>query len=179
MTFSLAKNGVSPCSISITVVVVPLLTNRLISFQDRPVPELVAATGSGISGGFTLFQVLSPLSFIILHRLDLWNLYQRDLPVIAKRKLHIIGGARGLWSLPIRQPVRASGISYEKPINPFHAEMDTLIMSTDINPSPGFSRVRCTGFAFWSFLPFPTCRRMLYCCSRFHFLGVAFFIDFV
>jgi len=69
MTFSLAKNGVSPCSI--TLVVVPLLTNRLISFQDRPVPELVAATGSGISGGFTLFQVLfhslSLFSVVLTH----------------------------------------------------------------------------------------------------------------
>lgn len=25
--------------------------------QDRPVPELVAATGTGLLGGFTLFQV--------------------------------------------------------------------------------------------------------------------------
>ena len=66
MTFSLAKNGVSPFSISITVAVVPLLTNHLISFEDRPVPELVAATGSGISGGFTLFQVL-------FHSLSLFN----------------------------------------------------------------------------------------------------------
>ncbi|KAF8970332.1 CPSF A subunit region-domain-containing protein [Flammula alnicola] len=97
MAFSLAKNG------------------------DRPVPELVAATGSGPTGGFTLFQ--------------------RDLPVIAKRKLHIIGGARGLWSLPIRQPIRASGISYEKPMNPYQTETDTLILSTDINPSPGLSRI--------------------------------------
>ena len=61
-------------------------------------------------------------------------------------------------------------------MNPFHAEMDTLIMSTDINPSPGFSRVRFTGFTLSSFLPFLTCRRMLYCCSRFRFLGVTFFI---
>ncbi|KAF8156589.1 CPSF A subunit region-domain-containing protein [Crassisporium funariophilum] len=97
MAFSLAKNG------------------------DRPVPELVAATGSGPLGGFTLFQ--------------------RDLPVLMKRKLHIIGGARGLWSLPIRQSVRASGISYEKPVNPFQADNDTLILSTDINPSPGLSRI--------------------------------------
>ncbi|KAF9486143.1 hypothetical protein BDN70DRAFT_870239 [Pholiota conissans] len=97
MTFSLAKNG------------------------DRPVPELVAATGAGPTGGFTLFQ--------------------RDLPFISKRKLHAIGGARGLWSLPIRQSVRASGISYEKVMNPYHTEPDTLILSTDINPSPGFSRI--------------------------------------
>jgi hypothetical protein len=27
--------------------------------------------------------------------------------------------------------------------------MDTLIMSTDINPSPGFSRVRFSGFTFF------------------------------
>ncbi|KAF8816784.1 hypothetical protein BYT27DRAFT_7181242 [Phlegmacium glaucopus] len=97
MTFSLAKNG------------------------DRPVPELVAATGSGLLGGFTLFQ--------------------RDLPVYTKRKVHAIGGARGFWSLPIRQSVKTSGISYEKPMNPFQAENDTLLLSTDANPSPGFSRI--------------------------------------
>ncbi|KDR76540.1 hypothetical protein GALMADRAFT_246929 [Galerina marginata CBS 339.88] len=88
---------------------------------DRPVPELVTTTGAGPTGGFTLFQ--------------------RDLPVVTKRKLHVIGGARGLWSLPIRQPVKASGISYEKAMNPYHAENDTLILSTDINPSPGLSRI--------------------------------------
>jgi hypothetical protein len=62
--------------------------------------------------------------------------------VITKRKVHAIGGARGFWSLPIRQSVKSSGISYEKPMNPFQAENDTLLLSTDANPSPGFSRVR-------------------------------------
>ncbi|GLB39375.1 putative CPSF A subunit region [Lyophyllum shimeji] len=94
MTFSLARNA------------------------DRPVPELVAATGSGPLGGFTLFQ--------------------RDLPIRTKRKLHAIGGARGMWSLPIRQPARTSGISHEHAVI---AENDTLILSTDANPSPGLSRI--------------------------------------
>ncbi|KAJ7583446.1 CPSF A subunit region-domain-containing protein [Mycena floridula] len=75
---------------------------------DRPVPELVAATGSGLLGGFTLFQ--------------------RDLPIHTKRKLHAIGGARGLWSLPIRQ---TGG----------KGDYDTLLLSTDANPSPGLSRI--------------------------------------
>ncbi|KAG6864394.1 hypothetical protein C0991_009920 [Blastosporella zonata] len=97
MTFSLARNG------------------------ERPVPELVAATGSGPLGGFTLFQ--------------------RDLPIRAKRKLHAIGGARGMWSLPIRQPVKTGGISYEHAVDPYHTENDTLILSTDVNPSPGLSRI--------------------------------------
>jgi len=97
MTFSLARNG------------------------DRPVPELVAATGAGLLGGFTLFQ--------------------RDLPIRTKRKLHAIGGARGMWSLPIRQPVRSNGVAHERPVNPFHPENDTLILSTDSNPSPGLSRI--------------------------------------
>ncbi|THU95820.1 cleavage factor protein [Dendrothele bispora CBS 962.96] len=74
---------------------------------DRPVPELVAATGSGHLGGFSLFQ--------------------RDLPIRTKRRLHAIGGARGMWSLPIRQPLRA--------------EQDTLLLSTDAIPSPGLSRI--------------------------------------
>ncbi|KAG6916934.1 hypothetical protein DXG01_004621 [Tephrocybe rancida] len=97
MTFSLARNG------------------------ERPVPELVAATGSGPLGGFTLFQ--------------------RDLPIRTKRKLHAIGGARGMWSLPIRQPVKAGGITYEHAMDPYHTENDTLILSTDVNPSPGLSRI--------------------------------------
>lgn len=62
--------------------------------------------------------------------------------MFTKRKVHAIGGARGFWSLPIRQSVKTSGISYEKPMNPFQAENDTLLLSTDANPSPGFSRVR-------------------------------------
>ncbi|KAG5351787.1 hypothetical protein C0989_004941 [Termitomyces sp. Mn162] len=97
MTFSLARNG------------------------ERHVPELVAATGSGHLGGFTVFQ--------------------RDLPIRTKRKLHAIGGARGMWSLPIRQTVKTGGISYEHAMDPYHAENDTLILSTDINPSPGLSRI--------------------------------------
>ncbi|KAF8886806.1 CPSF A subunit region-domain-containing protein [Infundibulicybe gibba] len=97
MAFSLARNG------------------------DRPVPELVAATGAGSLGGFTLFQ--------------------RDLPVRTKRRLHPVGGARGMWSLPIRQPIKAGGISYERPVNPYQSDNDTLIISTDANPSPGLSRI--------------------------------------
>ncbi|KAK7059173.1 mRNA cleavage and polyadenylation factor subunit [Paramarasmius palmivorus] len=88
---------------------------------DRPVPELVAATSVGVLGGFTLFQ--------------------RDLPFRTKRKLHAIGGGRGMWSLPIRQSIKASGISFEKAGNPYQAENDTLIISTDVNPSPGLSRI--------------------------------------
>ncbi|KAG6899927.1 hypothetical protein C0993_005229 [Termitomyces sp. T159_Od127] len=104
MTFSLARNGVG--------------TMR---YQERPVPELVAATGSGHLGGFTVFQ--------------------RDLPIRTKRKLHAIGGARGMWSLPIRQTVKTGGISYEHAMDPYHSENDTLILSTDVNPSPGLSRI--------------------------------------
>ncbi|EMD34631.1 hypothetical protein CERSUDRAFT_116804 [Gelatoporia subvermispora B] len=97
MTFALAKNG------------------------DRAVPELVAATGSGTLGGFTLFQ--------------------RDLPTRVKRKLHAIGGGRGMWSLPVRQAVKVNGSTYEKPANPFHSVNDSVIISTDANPSPGLSRI--------------------------------------
>ncbi|KAF8268563.1 CPSF A subunit region-domain-containing protein [Lactarius quietus] len=87
---------------------------------DRFVPELVTATGSNSLGGFTLFQ--------------------RDLPTRTKRKLHAIGGARGLWSLPVRTAVKVNGVPYDRPANPFHAENDSLILGTDAIPSPGFSR---------------------------------------
>ncbi|KAJ7248582.1 CPSF A subunit region-domain-containing protein [Mycena haematopus] len=97
MTFSLAWNG------------------------DRPVPELVAATGTGPLGGFTLFQ--------------------HNLPTRTKRKLHALGGARGMWSLPIRQPPKTTGST----LDPLEAENDTLIISTDVNPSPGLSRLAHRG----------------------------------
>ncbi|TFK49248.1 hypothetical protein OE88DRAFT_1662681 [Heliocybe sulcata] len=95
LTFSIAKNG------------------------DRSVPELVAATGTGLMGGFTLFQ--------------------RDLPTRVKRKLHAIGGGRGMWALPVRQPLKANGVSYEKAGS--QMENDTVIVSTDATPSPGLSRI--------------------------------------
>ncbi|KAJ3476928.1 hypothetical protein NLI96_g10812 [Meripilus lineatus] len=88
---------------------------------DRHVPELVAATGSSTLGGFTLFQ--------------------RDLPIRVKRKLHAIGGGRGMWSLPVRQAVKVNGSTFERPSNPHHTSNDAVIISTDANPSPGLSRV--------------------------------------
>ncbi|EGO29249.1 hypothetical protein SERLADRAFT_445076 [Serpula lacrymans var. lacrymans S7.9] len=97
------------------------VTFSLAKLGDRYVPELVAATGSGFLGGFTLFQ--------------------RDLPSRTKRKLHAIGGARGIWSFPVRQQVRVNGLSYERPVNSFESENDTVIISTDANPSPGVSRI--------------------------------------
>ncbi|KAI5121116.1 hypothetical protein M0805_002789 [Coniferiporia weirii] len=90
---------------------------------DRPAAELVAATGYGRLGGFTLFQ--------------------RDLPTRAKRKLHAVGGARGVWSLPVRQPLRIGGSSAERIRGLPHAlseVYDTVIVSTDTNPSPGLTR---------------------------------------
>ncbi|RPD55582.1 hypothetical protein L226DRAFT_490064 [Lentinus tigrinus ALCF2SS1-7] len=88
---------------------------------DRQVPELMAATGSGHLGSFYLFQ--------------------RDMPTRSKRKLHAIGGGRGMWSLPIRQSVKSNGGTFEKPTHPLRGEVDTLIISTDANPSPGLSRI--------------------------------------
>jgi hypothetical protein len=60
-----------------------ILTNRLISSQVHPVTEPVAATGSDISGGFTLFQVLFPSLSLFNIIFDPWNLYQHDLPANA------------------------------------------------------------------------------------------------
>lgn len=68
---------------------------------------------------------------------------QRDLPVRTKRKLHVLGGARGIWSIPVRQSHRVNGTSYEKTSGGlFAGESDTIVISTDANPSPGVSRVR-------------------------------------
>ncbi|KAJ7628553.1 CPSF A subunit region-domain-containing protein [Roridomyces roridus] len=82
---------------------------------DRPVPELVAATGTGELGGFTVFQ--------------------RDLPTWTKRKLPAVAGTRGLWSLPIRQTLKSGTL------DPLQPAYDTLIISTDAHPSPGLSRL--------------------------------------
>lgn len=65
---------------------------------------------------------------------------QRDLPTRTKRKLHAIGGARGVWSIPVRQPLKVNGVSSGSH-KPFQTDNDTVIVSTDVNPSPGLSRV--------------------------------------
>ncbi|TCD71004.1 mRNA cleavage and polyadenylation factor subunit [Steccherinum ochraceum] len=96
-------------------------TFSLTKLGDRLVPEVVAATGSGMLGGFTLFQ--------------------RDLPTRVKRKVHAIGGGRGIWSLPVRQAVKVNGATYERPTNPHYSLNDAVIISTDANPSPGLSRI--------------------------------------
>ena len=123
--------------------------------QDRFVPELVTATGSGLLGGFTLFQVRSrtpnPVSLPFGSRY-ITSIYpstwKRDLPTRTKRKLHAIGGARGLWSLLVRTAVKVNGVPYDRPANPYQAENDSLILGTDAIPSPGFSRVRLSPFSF-------------------------------
>lgn len=99
----------------------------------------MVATGSGHLGGFTLFQVCQDTLFVSLLTLSV----QRDLPVRTKRKLHVLGGARGIWSIPVRQSHRVNGTSYEKTSGGLYAgENDTIVISTDANPSPGVSRVR-------------------------------------
>jgi cleavage and polyadenylation specificity factor subunit 1 len=66
LTFALAKNGVSPVP---GYLCATLLMNRPVFalLQDRYVPELVAATGSGPLGGFTLFQVRSRIPNPVTH----------------------------------------------------------------------------------------------------------------
>ncbi|KAL6307058.1 CPSF A subunit region-domain-containing protein [Sparassis latifolia] len=86
------------------------MTFALAKNGDRYVPELVTATGAGELGGFTVFQ------------------------------LHAIGDGRGMWSVPVRQAVKVNGSTYERPVNPFYTENDSIIISTDANPSPGASR---------------------------------------
>ncbi|KLO09211.1 cleavage factor protein [Schizopora paradoxa] len=86
---------------------------------DKPIAELITATGYGRLGGFTLFQ--------------------KDLPTRLKKKVHVVGGARGVWSLPIRQSTRSGGAS-SRPHASVQQEMDTVLVSTDANPSPGLTR---------------------------------------
>jgi hypothetical protein len=53
-----------------------------------------------------------------------------------------------LWSLPVRTAVKVNGVPYDRPANPYHAENDSLILGTDVIPSPGFSRVRMSPLSF-------------------------------
>lgn len=43
-----------------------------------------------------------------------------------------------MWSLPVRQAMKVSGGTLERP----SSQNDSVIISTDANPSPGLSRVR-------------------------------------
>ncbi|KAF6743658.1 hypothetical protein DFP72DRAFT_858478, partial [Ephemerocybe angulata] len=90
-----------------------------------PSPELVTATGSGIVGGFTLFQ--------------------RDLPRPHQEEVARPGRKRGDFGACRSDRARRvpGGVSVERGVNPFNAgkEGDTCILSTDANPSPGLSRI--------------------------------------
>ncbi|KZP11942.1 hypothetical protein FIBSPDRAFT_961877 [Athelia psychrophila] len=98
------------------------IADMAFALGDRYAPEPVAATSAGSLGGLTLFQ--------------------RDLPLKIKRKLHAIGGAWGMWSLPSKQSVKVNGVSVEKPsADPHQTDNGTLILATDANPSPGSSRI--------------------------------------
>ncbi|KAF9059487.1 CPSF A subunit region-domain-containing protein [Rhodocollybia butyracea] len=91
---------------------------------DKPTPVLIAATstsarltepGSGL-GGFTLFQ--------------------RDLPVKMKRRMHVLGGSKGVWSFIVRD----KKLTGDKEGGEGWKEI-RMIISTDANPNPGFSRM--------------------------------------
>ncbi|KAJ3853994.1 CPSF A subunit region-domain-containing protein [Lentinula lateritia] len=95
---------------------------------DKPTPILITATSTYQHGGFTLFQ--------------------RDLPVrVTKKRMHILGGTKGLWSFALQKKVeKGSGTGHHNGTgNNNGGERDTkdvmMIISTDANPSPGFSRV--------------------------------------
>ncbi|KAJ3894218.1 CPSF A subunit region-domain-containing protein [Lentinula edodes] len=95
---------------------------------DKPTPILITATSTYQHGGFTLFQ--------------------RDLPVkVTKKRMHILGGTKGLWSFALQKKVeKGSGTGHHNGSgNSNGGERDTkdvmMIISTDANPSPGFSRV--------------------------------------
>lgn len=71
---------------------------------------------------------------------------QRDLPTRLKRKVHAIGGSRGVWSLSVR-PGSKSG-SLHPGRSGIHDD-DSIIVSTDATPSPGLSRVCAYLLARW------------------------------
>jgi hypothetical protein len=118
-------------------------------------------SGTCHSNRFRIARGVSPSSRFVLEPLTLSvhfsadvishpypSTWKRDLPTRTKRKLHAIGGARGLWSLPVRTAIKVNGVPYDRPANPYHAENDSLILGTDAIPSPGFSRVRMSPLSF-------------------------------
>ncbi|KAF8600601.1 hypothetical protein BDV93DRAFT_608605 [Ceratobasidium sp. AG-I] len=60
-----------------------------------------------------------------------FTLFQKDLPTRIKRKVPAIGGARGVWSIALRKSYGPEGL-------------DTVVVSTDLAPSPGISRIAKT-----------------------------------
>lgn len=107
--------------------------------QEKPVPELVAATGIQGSSSLTRFQVRQPThdSKSIHSSSDL----QSRLPHRTKRKLEGVNGNVGLWSLSIRREVMTNGIRTENPAKIGHS--DTVVISSHATPSqaPGITRV--------------------------------------
>lgn len=64
-----------------------------------------------------------------------------------------------MWSLAVRQAVKVNGSTYEKPSNPHTGGHDAVILSTDANPSPGFSRVSSTFRSCVGLITHALCRR--------------------
>ncbi|CEL62153.1 Protein CFT1 OS=Cryptococcus neoformans var, neoformans serotype D (strain B-3501A) GN=CFT1 PE=3 SV=1 [Rhizoctonia solani AG-1 IB] len=56
-----------------------------------------------------------------------FTLFQKELPIRVKRKVPAIGGARGVWWIALRRP--------------HTQDLDTVVVSTDMAPSPGISRI--------------------------------------
>ena len=54
----------------------------------------------------------------------------------------------------MRTAVKVNGVPYDRPANPYHAENDSLILGTDVIPSPGFSRVRMSPLLFSTARPY-------------------------
>ncbi|KAG8724310.1 mRNA cleavage and polyadenylation factor subunit [Ceratobasidium sp. 395] len=61
-----------------------------------------------------------------------FTLFQKDLPSRTKRKVPAIGGARGPWPIALRTKSSGPG------------ELDTVVVSTDLAPSPGISWIAKT-----------------------------------
>lgn len=139
LTFSLAKNGVRNFRLRWRVHISPWTL----------IDERTGSSGSRVSSCDRLrrdrrVHTLSGTWFEIV---CMWTIsksrhVQRDLPIRVKRKVNPVGGIRGMWSLPIRQSLKTNGVSYERVANPYEVENDTVLVSTDANPSPGLSRVR-------------------------------------
>jgi cleavage and polyadenylation specificity factor subunit 1 len=115
---------------------------------ERMVPELVCAMGvptcvtSSTQGAEALDQSVGEGGFIC---------FQRDVPTRLKKKLHALGGGKGMWALSLRKPALATEKGKEKErskererkhsVEAEAGELMVAVLSTDANPSPGLSRV--------------------------------------
>ena len=105
-------------------------------------PELGAVTRSGLLGGFNLFQVFQLYFFLLL------LLIYIPFVIAWPSSDNKMQGTCPWWSpwMLVIPHLTICQDQWEKLMNSFQAENNTLLLSTNANPSPGFSHA-CSFFS--------------------------------